>query len=173
MLDELLESNRRFVDGFDREGLTSRPGRQLAVLTCMDCRIEPSELLDLDVGDAAVVRNAGGRATPDALRSLLLATRLLGVETVVVLHHTDCALAGIDDDSVRRQLAASGAPAVDGVDVLAMPDPDAALAADVEVLRTSSLLPEGTVVVGWRYDVATGRVMVVAGGPDDGDGTPI
>lgn len=161
MLDDLVAANGRYAERFVGADKTSPPARQLAVLTCMDCRIEPWAVLGLELGDAAVVRNAGGRATPDALRSLALATRLLGVGQVVVLHHTDCALAGQTEASVRARLVETGLAPADTPVVLAMPDPDAALREDVEAVRSSPLLSDGVAVVGWRYDVATGRVRPI------------
>ena len=166
MWDKLLEANRRTALDFDAEGRAKRPVLRLAVLTCMDCRIEPSDILGLEVGDAIVVRNAGGRASSDALRSLALAARLLDVERVLVLHHTDCALAGETEESVRARLEAEGVPGTAEWEFLAMPDPDTALAADVRAVRDCALMPPSIEVAGWRFDVGTGRVSSVV--PLDG-----
>ncbi len=161
VFEQLWSANQRFVDGFDAGNRSRQPARRLAVLTCMDARVDPSALFALEIGDAAVVRNAGGRATPDAIRSLVLATWLLGVDRIVVLHHTDCALAGQDEATVQTRLAGAGAAGTEAWEFLAMPDPDGALRSDVVALRDSPILPKEIEVEGWRYDVATGRVATV------------
>ena len=161
MLDELWEANRRYAAGHRHGDQTMRPRRRLAVLTCMDCRIDPLAVLGLELGDAVVVRNAGARATDDALRSLGLATRLLGVEQVVVMHHYDCALSGQSEDEARRRLEAAGAPDVGTWELLAMPDPDAALREDVDAVVRCTLVPPSLEVAGTRYDEVTGLVSVV------------
>lgn len=164
MFDDLLDANRRFADRFDRPGMPAPTTRHLAVVTCMDTRIDPLAVLGLSVGDAKIIRNAGGRVTDDVLRSLLLATAFLAVERVVVMHHTKCALAGHTDESVRADLPpAQAGPLADGP-LLAMPDPDAALAADVEAVRHCASLPKDLPVEGWRYDVDTGLVHRVVPG---------
>jgi carbonic anhydrase len=166
VLDELVAASQQYASTFDGHGMPSAPTRGLAVLTCMDSRIDPAAIFGLDLGEANVVRNAGGRVTDDAIRSLVLGTGLLGVARVVVMHHTDCALAGQSEESLRARLKAAGLTAVDSAPLLAMPDPDAALGDDVEALRRSPLLPRDLDVVGWRYDVATGQVATVV--PSDG-----
>lgn len=165
VLDDLIEANQRYAATFDGQGKTAPPTRRLAVLTCMDSRIDPVAILGLTTGEANVVRNAGGRVTTDAIRSLALGTNLLGVECVVVMHHTDCALAGQSEESVRARLTAAGLTVAEAWQFMAMPDPDTALRDDVEALRRSPLLPRQLHVVGWRYDVANGSVaeMVSAG----------
>jgi carbonic anhydrase len=129
----------------------------------MDTRLEPLAALGLRPGDAKIIRNAGGRVTPDVLRSLILATRMLGVDRIAVMQHTGCALAFKDEDDVRGALEAAGAPDAPGWEFLAMPRPDEALAGDVDAVRTCELLPPGVTVVGWRYDVATGLIETVIG----------
>lgn len=158
VFDDLLQANENYAARFDGKGLTAPPTRELAVLTCMDSRIDPSAIFGLELGEVNVVRNAGGRATGDALRSLTIATRLLGVRRVVVLHHTDCALAGQCDASLRSQLEDAGVSDAESFQFLPMPDPDAALRADVKAVRTCPLLPKELDVVGWRYDVVSGRL---------------
>ncbi len=105
---DLLQANERYAARFSAKGLAAPPTRQLAVLTCMDSRIDPPAILGLELGEVSVVRNAGGRATGDALRSLTIATGLLGVRRVVVLHHTDCALG---DRATHRCAPSSKMPA--------------------------------------------------------------
>lgn len=158
MFDELLAANKRYADDFALQGIAPRAAKQFALVTCMDSRIEPLVMLGLVPGDAKILRNAGGRVTPDVLRSLVLATTSLGVSFVAVMHHTGCALAGRDEAAVRAGIGTEADAATGGWVFLAMPDPDAALAADVEAVRGCRALPPGVVVEGWRYDVDTGLV---------------
>lgn len=149
VFDDLLAGNARFAASFQAGKLPAPPARKLAVLTCMDARILPLEVFGLRTGDAHIVRNAGGRASDDVLRSLAVSTRAMGVRAIAVVHHTECGMAKIDDD--LRPL----------VGEMAIDDPDKALRGDVEALLTSPLLPEGTEVAGFRYDVRTGRLHLV------------
>ncbi|HEX3840117.1 MAG TPA: carbonic anhydrase [Acidimicrobiales bacterium] len=161
MFDDLLAANRRYAAGFTLQGIPGAAAKRFALVTCMDSRIEPLVMLGLSPGDAKILRNAGGRVTADVLRSLVLATTFLGVENVAVMHHTDCALAGRDDAEVRAGLSPEQREASAGLDFLAMPDPDAALAADVQAVRSYEALPTGVRVEGWRYDVGSGAVLRV------------
>lgn len=161
MLDDLLAANRRHAEGFTAGGLPGTAAAGVAVVTCMDVRLDPAAALGLAPGSANVLRNAGGRVTPDVLRSLAMAAGLLGVRQVAVMHHTRCAMAGTDDGTLRGRLPNEVAAALAGWDLGAMPDPDAALAADVEAVRTSPLLPRVERVEGWRYDVDSGLVARV------------
>jgi carbonic anhydrase len=158
MFDELLAANTTYADGFALEGIAPVAARGFALVTCMDSRIEPLAMLGLHPGDAKILRNAGARVTPDVLRSLVLAARFLDVREIAVMQHTNCALANESEDGVRSRLADQGTEGVEGWAFLAMPDPDAALAADVDLLRHCEQLPDGVVVEGWRYDVDTGRI---------------
>ncbi len=157
-IDDLLAANERYAASFDLRGIPGRAGKGLALVTCMDTRIEPLATLGLRPGDAKILRNAGGRVTPDVLRSLVLAAQFLDVSTIAVMQHTDCALGHRDNDDVRAELVENGVDDPTGWDFLAMPDPDAALAGDVEVVRTCALLPTGVRVEGWRYHVETGAI---------------
>ena len=159
MFDELLDANTAYADRFALEGIAPVAARGFALVTCMDSRIEPLTMLGLHPGDAKILRNAGARVTPDVIRSLVLATRFLDVREIAVMQHTNCALAEESDAGVRARLAEQGTAGVEGLAFLAMPDPDEALAADVGLLRSCEQLPEDVVVEGWRYDVATGRIL--------------
>lgn len=163
MFDELLTANRRFASEFRWSGMSAPATRQLAVVTCMDTRIDPLAVLGLHVGEAKILRNAGGRVTDDVLRSLVLATTFLAVTHVLVMHHTACALADRTDDDVRAGLSPGQAGPLTERSLLAMPDPDAALAADVDAVRTCRSLVPGVAVEGWRYDVDTGLVTRLVG----------
>jgi carbonic anhydrase len=102
--DELLRNNEAYAAGFDKRELTRTPQRKVAILTCMDARLDPARMLGLDEGDAHVIRNAGGVVTDDAIRSLAISQRLLGTEEVVLIHHTDCAMTTFTDEQFREQV---------------------------------------------------------------------
>ncbi|MGD0311885.1 MAG: carbonic anhydrase [Acidimicrobiales bacterium] len=161
MFDDLLGANQTYASHFALAGVPAQAAKGFALVTCMDSRIEPLAMLGLVPGDAKILRNAGGRATVDVVRSLVLATTFLGVRRVAVMHHTGCALAGQSDEGVREGVSAAGRGSADRWEFLAMPDPDAALLQDVELIRSCPLLPADTPVVGWRYDVETGLVQTV------------
>jgi carbonic anhydrase len=165
MFDDLLDANRRYASGFGLAGIAARAAKGFGLVTCMDSRIEPLAMLGLGPGDAKILRNAGGRVTPDVLRSLVLATRFLEVREIAVMQHTRCALAHRSEGDIRTDLATQGAElAIPGGEVgepwdfLAMPEPDSALRADVEAVRACDLLAPGVRVEGWRYDVDTGEI---------------
>src|ERR671916_3448657 len=96
--DELVQNARRYAESFDAGGLALPPAKKVAVLACMDARILPSKVLGLEVGDAHVIRNAGGVVSTDAIRSLTISQRLLGTEEIVLIHHTDCGMLTFDDE---------------------------------------------------------------------------
>ena len=129
----------------------ARPGQRLAIVTCMDARIDVFAVLGLHLGEALVIRNAGGRVTDDALRSLALATHVLGVDAVVVMQHTRCGLAGVTDEELRS---------LTGADLGFFPIDDhaAALREDIELLTTKSYLRPLNVIAGFVYDVETGEL---------------
>lgn len=129
----------------------SRPSRNLAVVTCMDARIDVFAVLGLHLGEAHVIRNAGGRVTEDVLRSLALSTHVLGVRTVVVMQHTNCGLAGVTDAELQRLTGAD-------LGFLPIDDHAAALHEDVEMLVSTPYLHPLLVVVGLVFDVESGRV---------------
>jgi len=161
MFDDLLEANSRYTLNFSLGGLPASAAKGFALVTCMDSRIEPLTMLGLQPGDAKILRNAGGRVTRDVLRSLVLATSFLGVTEIAVMQHTRCAIAGRTDESIRTELPPELAERAKGWELLAMPDPDRALAQDVEAVRTCDLLPVGVRVEGWRYSVDDGLVTRV------------
>jgi carbonic anhydrase len=161
VFDDLFEANRRYASRFGLAGIAAPAAKEFGLVTCMDSRIEPLAMLGLGPGDAKILRNAGGRVTPDVLRSLILATRFLGVRRIAVMQHTGCALAYRSDDSIRSDLAEQGVEGGDGWEFLAMDDPDSALREDVDKVRSCRLLAAGVTVEGWRYDVDTGRIARV------------
>ena len=131
-----------------------RPSRRLAVITCMDARIDVFAVLGLHLGEAHVIRNAGGRVTDDVLRSLALSTHVLGVDTAVVMQHTKCGLAGVTDDELRRITGAE-------LGFLPIDDHQAALREDVELLFTRPYMGAVTTVAGVIFDVESGELTPV------------
>lgn len=158
MFDDLLGANQTYASHFALAGVPAQAAKGFALVTCMDSRIEPLAMLGLVPGDAKILRNAGARVTPDVIRSLILATWFLDVREIAVMQHTNCALAHETDVGVRARLGRAGAPGVDDMAFLAMPDPDDALVADVGLLRGCPQLFPGTRIEGWRYDVDTGHI---------------
>lgn len=157
MFDQLLAANAAYAEGFAFGDLPRTPARHLAVVTCMDARIDALAVLGLHEGDAHILRNAGGRVSQDVVRSLLVSTRLLGVSTVGVMHHTDCGMASVDRHELRELVNDVDDEDWESLDLLTIDDRTQALRDDVEQVRTSALLPQLD-VAGLLYDVATGRV---------------
>lgn len=179
-LEEVLEANRRYVEQFGEKGkLPMPPGRRLAVLTCMDARLDPAKFAGLAEGDAHVVRNAGGRATEDAIRSLVISHKLLGTREWLVVHHTGCGMETFSDEVMRELLARSletaafdgakwvdkgkGPGSVEGqfVNWLTIRDQVQSVCADVERLRTHPLVARDVAIYGYIFDVKTGRLSEV------------
>jgi carbonic anhydrase len=160
---DVLEANALYANSFGLSGLDARASKGLGVLTCIDSRMEPLAMLGLKPGDAKILRNAGARATDDALRSLVLATNLLGVSRVMVVAHTDCALANTSDNDLRERVRENvhANADLDALEIHAMPDPHAALVADVERIRNCPMLPPQVVVAGFEYDVDSGLLRSV------------
>lgn len=161
MFDDLLEANERYAQTFAYGELEAPAAKRFALVTCIDSRLEPLPMLGLVPGDAKIVRNAGGRVNDEVLRSLILATNLLDVERVAVMQHTRCAAASKSQEEFAAAISEATGRDVDGWDFQAIDDPDEVLRADVEKVRACPLVPDDVVVVGWRYDVRTGRIAEV------------
>ena len=164
-LTSVLEANQRFAESFDKGELEIPPARNIAVLTCIDARIDPAKALGLEIGDAHVIRNAGGRATDDAVRSLLISSWLLGTREFLVIHHTDCGMEKFTDDAVAEIIAERSGEDVSHVDFLTFGDLDQSVRDDVQRIRSLSQIPADATVSGHVYDVRTGtlREVVPAG----------
>ena len=162
-IDETLDANDRYADGFDKGSLPMPPGRKLAIVVCMDARIDPARALGLEEGDAHVIRNAGGRIA-DALRSLAISQALLSTEAVMIVHHTDCGMLTFTDESLRRQFKDHGVDA-DHVEFLPFRDVEASVLADLEAYDRSPLVRHDVPVRGFVYDVKTGRLAEVVRQP--------
>jgi carbonic anhydrase len=160
-LDRLLETNRDYVASGDHHSLSVRPARQLAVVTCMDARIDVFAVLGLALGDAHVIRTAGGRVTDDVIRSLTLSTHLLGVREVAVIAHTDCGVRDPDGDLADRLTDVIGHPPT-GRDWGTFADPAEAVADDCRSLLDWDDRPYGLTVAGYVLDVTDGSLAEVA-----------
>ena len=158
--DDVLAANRDFAADFVDDGLPGKAARGLAVVTCMDSRIEPLRMLGLQRGDAKILRTAGARVTDDVLRSLVLAHHLLGVERVVVVAHTDCGMAKATDEVVHATVAERSGVDSRSLDFQTISDQTATLQHDVQRIRSSPYLPDAMPVLGAVYDVRTGRLNV-------------
>jgi carbonic anhydrase len=156
IFDDVLAANEEYAKGFRHDGLESVAARGLAVLTCMDSRIEPLAMLGLRPGDAKILRNAGARVTDDVLRTLVLATYLLGVRRVMVITHTDCRMTGTEED-VHAAVLEEGGPDTRSLAFLMAEDPAAAVRDDVQRLRSWPYLRQ-LEVGGFVYSVETGRL---------------
>jgi len=158
--DDVLAANRAYASGFKLAELEARAARGLGVLTCMDSRIDPLAMLGLSPGDAKILRNAGARVTDDVLRTLVLASHLLGVDRVMVVAHTRCRMADRTEEDVHAEIRAAGGPDTRSVSFLTTIDQKSALRADVQRVRSSPYL--GSISVGgFLYDLATGRLLRV------------
>ena len=134
------------------------PGRHVAVLTCMDARLDPARFLGLEEGDAHVIRNAGGRASEDALRSLTISEQLLGTNEVVVIHHTDCGMLTFSNEDLRKKLKQELNADAEHIDFLPFKDLEQSVRDDVATIKNSPFIPKNIEVSGFIYDVRSGRL---------------
>ena len=154
---DVLASNESYVESFSLGELPPQAARGLAVLTCIDSRIEPLAMLGLRPGDAKILRNAGARVTDDVLRTLVLASYLLGVDRAMVIGHTNCRMAAGSEDDVHVAIREAGGPDTRSLGFLVTDDQEAAIRADVQRVRSWPYLA-GLCVGGFLYDVDTGRI---------------
>ena len=182
VLDQVLAANDRYATAFGEKGkLTLPPARRFAVLTCMDARIDPAKALGLAEGDAHVIRNAGGRASDDAVRSLVISHKLLGTEEWFVIHHSNCGMELFTDEVIRGLLAQSldtatvdasgwhdhgkgpGSRQGEYIDWLTIRDQVESVQSDVERIRSHPLVPRSIPIHASIYQVETGRIVEVPG----------
>jgi carbonic anhydrase len=159
--DEVLEANQQYAGTFDKGDLPMPPGRRLAVVTCMDARLDPAKFLGLEEGDAHVIRNAGGVVSDDALRSLVISHWLLGTQEAFVIAHTDCGMLTFTNDDLRGKLADEAGADASDIDFLPFPDLDESVQKSVERIRSSELLPDSFGVRGYVYDCGSGALREV------------
>lgn len=154
--DDLLAANRTFAQGFSLGGLDGVARAGVAVVTCMDSRIDPLGMLGLSLGDAKIFRNPGGRVTPQALEALVLGVNLLNVQRILVVAHTRCAMASATEQELQDRVGRSAGQDASWQTFGVVPDQQAALRQDVAKVRSHPLIPESTKVGGFIYDVDTG-----------------
>ena len=177
---EVLEANDRYAASFGAKGaLAIPPARRFAILTCMDARLDPAQYAGLSEGDAHVIRNAGGRASDDAIRSLVISYKLLGTQEWFVIHHTDCGMETFTNEIMRDLLASSlktasvdetgwhdsgdGPGSTEGnyIDWLTFTDNAESVVEDVKRIKSHPLVPAEIPVYGYIYDVGTGRLVEI------------
>ena len=160
-IDNALASNRRYADGFDKGDLPLPPAHGLAVVACMDARLDVHRLMGLDEGDAHVIRNAGGVVTDDAIRSLTISQRLLGTREIALIHHTDCGMLTFRDDDVKDAIEAdTGLRPAFAME--AFQDLEADVRQSMARIQASPFIPHKNQVRGFVYDCATGRLNEVS-----------
>ena len=159
--DDLLAANETYVANFKDSGMAGTAARGLAVLTCIDSRIDPLKILGLAPGDAKIVRNAGARVTADALRSLTLAHNLLGAKRICVIAHTECAMVGTTEAALRARVAQAAEVDACDMDLLPTSDQLATLALDLDLIRQAPLLSHVTDLGGFIFNVHTGELRQV------------
>ena len=161
MKNDLLRGNARYAESFTDQGQGAEPAKRLAVVTCMDTRLDVYALLGLKLGDAHVIRNAGGRVTDDVLRSLIVSIEVLGTRCVAVIQHTECGMAQTTNAELRKLLDERRGLDTSAIDFLAIDDHEDDIRNDVEYLRTCGFLPAEVEVFGFLYDIRTGRLAPV------------
>ncbi|MDA8027454.1 MAG: carbonic anhydrase [Nitrospiraceae bacterium] len=180
ILEEVLSANKTYSQNFGKKGdLPLPPGRHFAILTCMDARIDPAKMAGLSEGDAHVIRNAGGRASDDAIRSLVISYKLLGTKEWFVIHHSDCGMMLFDDSTMRNLLGKSletatigakgwedhgkgpGSQEASYVNFLSFKDLERSVVEDVQRIRRSPLVPSRIPIFGFYYDVKSGKLIEV------------
>jgi carbonic anhydrase len=181
ILEEVLRANEKYASSFGAKAdLALPPARGFAILTCMDARLDPAKYAGLSEGDAHVIRNAGGRASDDAIRSLVISYKLLGTKEWFVIHHSNCGMEFFTDDVMRGLLANSletaalgedgfhdvgtgpGSSEAKYIDWLTISDNSQSVLDDVSRIRAHPLVPRSIPIYGYIYDVATGRLFEVA-----------
>jgi len=180
ILNDVLNANERYASQFgDKGSLALPPARHFAVLTCMDARLDPAKYAGLAEGDAHVIRNAGGRASDDAIRSLVISYKLLGTREFFVIHHTDCGMLFFTNEVIRGLLANSletaelsadgfrdvgagpGSRAGEFIEWLSISDAEQSVVDDVSRIRNHALVPKSIPIYGYIYDVKSGRLIEV------------
>jgi carbonic anhydrase len=159
--DELVKNNERYASSFDKGSTPLPPARGVAVVACMDARLHVSAILGLEIGDAHIIRNAGGVVTDDAIRSLVISQRLLGTKEIILIHHSDCGMVTFTDDAVKAQIKEDT-----GIrppfSLEAFPDADDDVRQSIARIKTSPFIPHRDSVRGFVYDVTTGRLNEIA-----------
>jgi carbonic anhydrase len=158
--DELVANSEAYAARFDKGDLPMPPGRKVAVLACMDARLDPNAILGLSEGDAHVIRNAGGVVTDDEIRSLAISQRLLGTEEIILIHHTDCGMLTFSDDDFRRSIQDETGIKPEWA-AEAFSDIDEDVRQSIARINASPFIPRKDSVRGFVYEVETGRLREV------------
>ena len=158
---DLLKANEEYASRFTQEELTGYAKKGLAIVTCMDSRIDPLNIVGMHAGDAKILRNAGARVTEDVLRTLVLATHLLGVTRVLVMPHTDCRMASAEESEIHQQIKEASGVDTRGIEIRTVRDQNKALFQDIQRIESYPLLPLGILVMGAIYDVKTGKITPI------------
>jgi carbonic anhydrase len=155
---DLFDANSEFVKSFKSQELTGEARKGLAIITCMDSRIDPLRIVGMQPGDAKILRNAGARVTEDVLRTLVLATYLLNVNRVLVMPHTDCRMASGTEDEIHAAIKERSGVDTRGIEIRTVKDQVAALNADLVRIKSFPLLPKELSITGAIYDVKSGKL---------------
>ncbi len=159
-VDEILKNNASYAESFDKGDLPLPPGRNLAIVACMDARLDVHKLLGMEEGDAHVIRNAGGVVTDDAIRSLVISQRLLGTREVMLIHHTDCGMLTFRDDDVKDAIEAdTGLRPAFALEAFRSLEQD--VRQSIARIQANPFIPNKDLVRGFIYDCATGRLNEV------------
>jgi carbonic anhydrase len=158
---DALVANDEYIKTFKYSELTGTAQQGLAIVTCMDSRINPLSVVGMKSGDAKILRNAGARVTDDVLRTLVLATYLLGVQRILIMPHTNCRMAQVDDVEIHREIDTKYGIDTSEIEFKTVPDQRQALIEDVQKVRSYPLINKDVVVGGAIYDVATGKITPV------------
>ena len=156
--DDLFAANTEFIKGFKSQDLTGEAKKGLAIVTCMDSRIDPLRIVGMSSGDAKILRNAGARVTEDVLRTLILATTLLNVSRILVMPHTDCRMASGTEEQIHATILERSGIDTRSVEIRTVSDQIYALKSDLVRITQFPLLPKSIEVVGAIYDVKTGKI---------------
>lgn len=158
---DVFAGNAEFAENFDFQDLTGRAAKKLAVITCMDSRINPLAVLGMSAGDVKILRNAGGRVTDDVMRTLVLACYLLDVHRVLVMPHTDCKMARTTEAQIHETIKEQYGVDTRSIEIRVVEDQQESLVTDITRIRTFPLLPPDLIVAGAIYDVTTGELHPV------------
>ena len=159
--DQLFAANAEFAKNFKSQDLTGEAKKGLAIVTCMDSRIDPLRIIGMSAGDAKILRNAGARVTEDVLRTLILATTLLNVSRVLVMPHTDCRMASGTEEQIHATILEKSGIDTRSVEIRTVTDQVAALKSDLVRIEQFPLLPNGISIVGAIYDVKSGSLTKI------------
>ena len=159
--ENFLKANQAYVELHGDLHLSIKPKTKVAIVTCMDSRLHVAPALGLALGDAHILRNAGGRVTEDMIRSLVISQQQMGTREIVVLHHTDCGAQTFNNEDFQEHLKCELGVDVSDQDFLPFQDIDESVREDMKLLRECPLIPDDVIISGAVYDVDTGRMIVV------------